>query len=183
MNNSCLQRNRQRVAVYRNGFTLVELLVSSAILSVLLMATGSSILLVSRGIPDGRSRTSKMLNAARTLNLLASDLAQATACLELNQNDIAFTVPDQNGDGLPETIIYTWSNVPDEPLIRVVNGWPSNVLTSLNEFQLTYELRAATGNGPTRNYLRNVGVILRCGEGPAATLHTTVRVLNQPQVN
>jgi len=183
MNFTCLHRNRKRAAVCRNGFTLMELLVSSAILSVLLLATGSSIMLVAHGVPDGRSRTSKMLNAASTLNLLASDLAQATACLEMNPSDIAFTVPDQNGDGLPEIIIYTWSNFPDEPLIRVVNGWPSYVLTSINAFELTYDLRTVTGNGPTRSYLRNVGIILRSGEDTSATVHTTVRVLNQPQVN
>lgn len=183
MNFTCLHRNRKRAGVRRTGFTLMELIVSSAILSVLLMATGSSILLVARGVPDGRSRTSKMLNAARTLNLFADDLAQATACTEMSQSDIAFTVPDQNGDGVPEIIIYTWSNAPDEPLIRVVNGWSSNVLTSINEFQLTYDLRTTTGNGSARNHLRSVGVLIRSGDDVSSRLHTTVQVLNQPQVN
>jgi hypothetical protein len=111
-------------------------------LAILLLAIQSTALLVDRASPKEGSATSAALASARTLDQLASELTFATAVARAGLYDLEFTIPDRNGDGLPETIRYTWSGKVGDSLVRTANGVnPANVATPVNEFRFNYDTR------------------------------------------
>ena len=62
----------------RRGFSLVELSLSTAIMSVLLLSLGSAIVLGSRAVPSGEEPIDDELAIARAASHLRQDLALAT---------------------------------------------------------------------------------------------------------
>lgn len=128
------------------GFSLIELTVALASLAILLLAVQSAMLLVARAIPDGKSRASAIVNANQALDQLALDLQFATAInsSRMSENDIELTVPDRNGDGVAETIRYTWPRTAGRALTRTVNaGTPAVIAAGVQEFSLAYDKRSA----------------------------------------
>lgn len=124
------------------GFTLVELLVAAAIIGIILLATQSAILLAGRAIPDGKSRNSAQITAARGIDALAADLLYATAILKMTATEVQFTVPDRDGDGSAETIDYAWSGQAGAPLLRQINKTAATAMVNnVQEFSLVYDNR------------------------------------------
>ena len=124
------------------AYTLVEVSVSLAIVAVLLVATGSAILLAGRAVPERASPAGRCVAAADALERLAADLTYATASSELGPSAITFTVPDRTGDGAGEVIRWAWDTRPGAPLTRSVNGSaPAEVLGDVRSFALVYDRR------------------------------------------
>jgi prepilin-type N-terminal cleavage/methylation domain-containing protein len=121
----------------RAGYTLIEMLVSLGIVSVVLVATGSAIVLASRALPD-RSDASVRLSAAAALReRIASELAYALAVTELSPTAISFTIADQDNDLADEVVRYAWSGKSGDPVTRQFNGSVAvPVLEDVMEFQL-----------------------------------------------
>src|SRR4030042_90434 len=63
----------------RRGFTLVELTVSIAITSVLMLAMGSAMLVASRAVPDARSPAGATVYAPQAVEQLVTELQYATS--------------------------------------------------------------------------------------------------------
>lgn len=108
----------------RRAMTLVELVVSLTIVSVLMGATGSIIVLAARAIPDGQSPTDKQVSLGVALDRMTEELGYATGVTALTSWTVEFTTADRTGDGLDETIRYEWSGTAGDPLTRSVNGAP-----------------------------------------------------------
>jgi prepilin-type N-terminal cleavage/methylation domain-containing protein len=126
----------------RNAFTLLELVISMAIASILLVAMQSVVLVAARAIPDGRTVGSRVTAGAAQITSLTSDLFYATAVSEMTATAITFTVPDVTGDGAPDTVRYAWSGNAGAPLTRQVNGGAVvSVLPSVQSFNLVYDKR------------------------------------------
>ena len=126
----------------RRAITLIEMTTSLVIVSVLLVATGSAIVLASRAMPDRRSGASGLLASSAALEQLNMDLTYATAVGEMGATAIEFTVPDRTGDGAGEVVRYAWDAAPGSPLTRSVNGAaPAAVLDDVHEFALVYDRR------------------------------------------
>jgi prepilin-type N-terminal cleavage/methylation domain-containing protein len=123
----------------RHGFTLIEVLVSAAILSILLATASSIVALTAKSIPNGRGRASAITAAVHGLDMLSLDAACATSVSVLDPAEFELVVPDRNGDGTPETIAYAWSGTPGDPLVRRYNARSANVATNVSEFSLTYD--------------------------------------------
>jgi len=125
------------------GFTLMELVVAMAILSVLLVGAGSAVMLTRRAMPDGKKGTAAALCAAGAMDRLAGDLFYATSIFTASPGEITFLVEDRNGDGSSETIRYYWSGTPGAPLVRQVNGGTeATLLDGVQEFRLDYLKRS-----------------------------------------
>ncbi len=128
----------------RLAFTLIEMSMSLVIFAIVLLASSSAILLAARGIPDGRARSSAMLLAARPLDMISSDLTFATSITSATATDLIFTVPDRTGDGVAETIHYSWSGTAGASLTRQVNsGAAAPIATGVQEFSFVYDKRSA----------------------------------------
>lgn len=123
------------------GFSLVELVVATGITSILLVTMGSAIVLSSRAIPSSSTGTNTVTKAARVLELLTDELANASQFYERTPLSISFSVADQDEDIAPEKIRYAWSGTPGDPVTRQYNqDPPTTLLDSAECFNLDYEL-------------------------------------------
>jgi len=133
----------------RQGFTLVELVTSMAVMTVIIVAMGSSILIASRAMPDARSPTATRIAAAEAVEQIVTDLQYAVSVSQRSATMIEFSVADRNGDDVPETIRYAWSGTAATPLTRQYNGGTVvNILTDVQQFSLTYNLKTISTEIP-----------------------------------
>jgi len=128
--------------------------VAAAILGILLTGMASAVMLALRAVPDGKRGASATLVAGRAVEMLAADLFYATAVSTATATELVISVPDRNGDGMPETVRYRWSGTQGDPLTRQLNGGTAaTVATNVQEFGLTYQKRkvqlpTSNGEGP-----------------------------------
>jgi len=104
------------------GFTLVELIAAVAIMSLLLGAMTSAVLLTRQAVPERGTGLVALVDASDVMQQLTADLSQAVYILEHESKSVTLVVPDRDGDGLPETIRYAWSGTTGDPLTRQLNG-------------------------------------------------------------
>ena len=134
---------------HRCGFSLVELVTSLSIMSILLVSMGSAIVIAARGLPDPNSPLTEKVDAADVVRQLANEVAYATAVLKASPTELQFVV---NRNGAPTTISYLWSGTPGDPLVRQYDaGTPVNVLESVQQFNLDYELGSEAIAVPTES--------------------------------
>ena len=102
----------------RPAFTLVELVVSMVVLSVLVLATGSSLSLCLRSIPDRQSTVSMRVAAGRSMETIKGDLFWAIAVSKSKPTEWELTLQDRDGNGVLDKVRYSWSETPGAGLIR-----------------------------------------------------------------
>ena len=124
------------------GHTLIELLLSVAIMAVLMGAMVISLAVASRALDDGAGPAGQTRRAAGIVEDMDADLAMALSFTERTAQAVTFTVPDRDGDGKPETIRYSWAGPDDGRLLRQVNGGPAVAIAQdVRHFGLTYQLK------------------------------------------
>lgn len=124
---------------YRPGFSLIEMVVSLAVMSILMVAMGSVIMLATNAGPKSASAYSATISQVHDVDRLLDELAYADSFSILGLNEISFTVPDRDGNLIPETIRYRWSGVVGSPLYRFENGGGAQVVfDAVKMFDLEY---------------------------------------------
>ena len=125
-----------RLNRHRCGFSLIELVTSLAIISILMVAMGSAMLIATRGMPDPNSPFARKMDAAQVVGQLADEVTYATAVLTMSPTELEFVV-DRNGT--PITIAYSWSGTPGDPLTYQYDaGTVVTVIENVQDFTLTY---------------------------------------------
>lgn len=132
------------------AFTLVELIVASSIVAILLVAVQSTIMLAAHSVPAANGRSTALVTAAAALEQLNADLAYATAFSARSATAVTFQVPDRTGDGLPDTITWSWNNAAaTATLTRQFNtGAAVTLASNVRDFSLAYDTRTAQSPGP-----------------------------------
>ena len=131
------------------GFTLIEMLISLSIMAIIATALGSTIVLASRALNQDTSPATATVAARRATDRLLAEVAGATGFTERSAVAVTFTVPDRDGDGLPETIRYAWSGISGDPLTRQYNnGTPDVLLDDVDAFDLSFLLRTTDPPAP-----------------------------------
>ena len=129
----------------RQGFTLVELLVSVAVMIVVMGGVSSAMLLAGHAIPDGRSSLDAVVQGYQVTEGIAGELYTAQTFTERTGASVEFTVPDRDADNNPETIRYEWSGTPGDPLTREYNVAEAvTVAEDVHEYQLDYVIRTVS---------------------------------------
>ncbi len=147
----------------RSGFTLLEVVVSASVLSIVMVGLASAMVIASKAVTKTTSDTSSGA-AAQAVQLIASELKNATAVSELTSNAITFTVPSRNGDANPETIRYAWSGTAGAPLTRQYNGGTAaTIIDSVQSLSLTYD--------------KSSTVVTQSSESPEVTLYSYTAAL------
>lgn len=130
---------RRFVGSPARGFTLVELVVSMAIMSILMIGLASAVVIVGKAMPERTSLGLRLATAAQIADQIAQELRTALWIREHASTSVEFSVPDRDGDGLPERIRYAWSGVAGTPLTRQYNGGNAvNVASDVYYFNLDY---------------------------------------------
>jgi prepilin-type N-terminal cleavage/methylation domain-containing protein len=129
------------------GFTLVELVMAASIMAVLLVAVQSTIMLAAHAVPGANTKATALVTGSAALELLNGDVAYATAASVRTATGLTIQVPDRNGDGAPETIVWGWDGTSGGNLTRSVNGGTAEAVASgVRAFGLTYDTRSAAGS-------------------------------------
>ncbi|MFQ5463451.1 MAG: hypothetical protein ACE5E5_12610 [Phycisphaerae bacterium] len=131
--------------VGRGAFTLIEAVAAMAIMVVLLGGMSSAVFIAARAIDDGQEPATLTADAADVVSLVSADLTFAIEFRELTTTAVAFTVPDRDGDAVPERIRYAWSGTPGDPLTRAYNnGTPVAIVDRVDELSFGHLLRTIT---------------------------------------
>jgi hypothetical protein len=131
------------------AFTLIELVVSVAILSLILLGVGSAIILVARAAPSASDPATRMIQASGVAHQVAAELHQAMYLTERSARAVRFTIPDRDGDGSPEVVRYAWSGTVGEPLTRQYNDGPAiAVLQNVHDLNFAYEMKSVLEEYP-----------------------------------
>jgi len=126
----------------RGGYTLLELMLSAAVLAVLMGAMAFSLGVASKSIDAGLGSAGDAMRAGAVMEEIDADLATAKSFAERTATAVTFTVPDRNGDTSDEQIRYWWAGAQDGRLFRQVNAGKAVVLAEdVRHFALTYGLR------------------------------------------
>ena len=143
----------RRLSLRGNGaFSLIELVVTIAVMSVIMLGVGSAMLIASHAVPTADSPTGAMLVAGRVAAQIATELQYAVSVIDSNATAIEFTVADRDGNDMPETIRYEWSGTPGDPLIRKYNSTAAlALLADVSQFDLSYNLKTVATETPTVN--------------------------------
>ena len=131
---------------HARAYTLVEVTLCTAIMAILMTGMGSAMIIASQGIPGGNSPIEIAAQSRQVVEDIASDLLYATSLTEKSANAVTFTVADRNhGDPGPETISYSWSGTPGDPLTLEYNGSTAvTVFDNVHDFQLIYNVSVDT---------------------------------------
>ena len=141
-----------RIATESGGFTLLEMVVTVAIMSVIMLGLGSAMIIAGHAVPDAGNPTRASLAGAQVADQIATELQYAIAINSYTPNAIEFQVADRDGNDVPETIRYAWSGTPGDPLIRQYDSAASvTVLDDVYEFNLAYDLRTTITETPQGN--------------------------------
>ena len=130
----------------RGGFTLIELTVSAAIISIVLLAVGSAIVLSARSLDAASSGSvSQTLQGRQIAEQVAADLKMAIAFTERTSTAATFSVPDRNGDGQVEYIRYAWAGAGGAITRQYTSGANVTVgtlATSAQDFDLSWATKS-----------------------------------------
>lgn len=138
-----LGRHRQ------SGLTLMELVVSLALVSLIVGALGAAMIAASHALPDGKRTTDILGQATGVLQRLDDELRTSIYITERAASAVTFVIADRSGDGLPETLRYTWGGNDGDPLMRKYNDEPEiPVVDGVTRFVLSYETNTVVERYP-----------------------------------
>jgi len=125
------------------AFSLMEMVVALGVLSIVITATGSAILVAGKAIPDAGGSGARSLDAARAADQIATELHSAASVTQYSATMIELTV--ERG-GVSHTIRYEWSGTAGGPLTRQYDGGAVvNVLEDVQDLAFTYHTKTVAG--------------------------------------
>ncbi|UCD48763.1 MAG: prepilin-type N-terminal cleavage/methylation domain-containing protein [Phycisphaerales bacterium] len=147
-----LSSERLRVSVRRDGFTLIEMVMTVAIMAVIMLGLGSAMIIAGHAVPGADNPAVAGIAAAEAAEQIATELQYAVSVVDSNATVIEFTLADRDGDDVAETIRYAWSGNPGDPLTRQYNAGPvQTLLTDVSAFDFSYDLATTTTEKPQGN--------------------------------
>jgi prepilin-type N-terminal cleavage/methylation domain-containing protein len=128
----------------RRAFTIAEMSVSLAVLSILMVAMGSAIAISARALPTPSSPVNADLALSAALDRLGAELRYAKTIESSGATFVQFLVADRNGDSSDERIRYEWLGA-GQSLTRAYNGAaPVPVSDALSNFSLSFQKKKIT---------------------------------------
>ena len=122
------------------ALTLVEMLVSMSIVTLIIGAVSSAVIVAARAVNPQSSPASTLSSLGGALNRLLEEASLAITVTEHTPTALTFTLPDRTGDSIDDTIRYSWSGMPGDPLQRQLNAdAPTTVAQGITRFVLEYE--------------------------------------------
>lgn len=160
------------------GFTLVEVVISSVIVSLILGATMSVIGLAGKAMAKPNDRSDQARLARQVVEELVRDLSEAKSVVWTNETDFEIVVPDRDRDSVAETVRYVWkgSGSTPGPLYKAVNGGTAiEMMESCAEFASIFDVRTANETSATTANVEGPEALLaHFPDGPIGTSYEVV---------
>ena len=132
------------------AFTLLEMVVSLAIMSLILFGIGSAMLIAAGALPTANSDDAAALDAAQRAETFVRDVQYAVTVPTLSDKAITFTVADRDGDDTPETIQYRFSGVAGSAWLRQMNDEAAvPFVPNVTTLSLSYDWASEDHEQPT----------------------------------
>ncbi|MFH0887521.1 MAG: prepilin-type N-terminal cleavage/methylation domain-containing protein [bacterium] len=164
--------------IFRNrpkGLTLVELLISMAVMSLLFLVIFETFSTAFKIYSGETSRTDNLAEANRAMDTMQKELRFAREMRSAAATNVSFWYFDENSNSTSEAseiITYSWNGTAGGDIIRA-KGTSSNILAKkVQSFGITY-------NSGTLANIRTITLSLQIKEGDESIyLHSTVRPRN-----
>ena len=122
------------------ALTLFEMVVSMSIVTLIIGAVSSAVIVATRAVNPQSSPASTLSSLGEALSRLLEEASLAITVTEHTPTAITFTLPDRTGDSLDDTIRYSWSGMAGDPLQRQLNAdAPTTVAQGITRFALDYD--------------------------------------------
>lgn len=126
-----------------SAYTLIEVVVTMAIMATVVIGLGSAFLLSARAAPAAGDPLGLAVDASKALEQISDEIASATLFELADPTRTRFLVADRDNDGTPERIEYAWSGVAGEPLTRSYNsGTAAVVLDEVDDCAFEYTIQS-----------------------------------------
>jgi prepilin-type N-terminal cleavage/methylation domain-containing protein len=153
------------------GFTLVEMVLSLAIIGLVAVCISSVTVLAGKAMPSPRDRDVSNVASRETCARIAGEIASAVTINTMGPASIDFTVPDRDDDGINERYTYSWGGTPGDPILWTYNGSANQVLVdNARAFDIAMSADSVTTSQAAPDAWSNEIVLAR-HVGPAATGH------------
>ncbi len=127
------------------GFSLLEVVIASAASTVLVAGLASVIYIAGETLDVESGSLAKANEVNQVIAQINHDLHSALTISELTSTAVTMTVPDRDGDNVPETIRYYWSGIGDSNLQYTYNGATTNLAKKVESFSLAWVTRLIEG--------------------------------------
>jgi len=121
----------------RRSFTLIELIIVCILVSILLGAIWFIYFAGFKSFDSQMSRSNIKGEAGRLLENIGSELRRAVSINTAQAADLSFSL-DTDGDGLNETMQYSWSGASGEPLNQTWSSLVTPAISSINSLSFSY---------------------------------------------
>lgn len=129
----------------RRAYSLIELVVSIAISTMLLVGIGSALLIATKANDPSLAANQPLRDGNATAFKMLNELRVAQSFSERTPASVQFTIADRTGDATPETIRYAWSGTVGDPLTRQFNGGAAvTLLENVHLLTLAFQVRNVT---------------------------------------
>jgi len=126
----------------RKSFTLLELIIAMAIISIVLAGVFMAFSVALRLFVGELTRSNVYIEADRGMNKITKDLKSSREIVSGTSREVSFWLFDFNGNGTreaDETATFLWSGSPESSLNRILSSETIPIAYGVNNFTLTYD--------------------------------------------
>lgn len=127
--------------------TLLEVLTASALFALLLGGMASSVFLARMTAYEAGDNSTTASDISAAFFWMSQDIAEAVSIEHATVDRLAITVPDRDGDGSGEAVIYSWVASASQIERQINGGTPEPLVAGLSNFDFGYVTRTETTAG------------------------------------
>jgi prepilin-type N-terminal cleavage/methylation domain-containing protein len=162
----------------RQGFSLVELIISVVLISILAVTVGRALTQTQQQTQQTRAALTQFRQEKNLLENLTEELRWARQILQFSSSGIQFTDPDPANPGSDRTLTYNWSEL-DQNLYRSCNGSAAKVfLSSVSQFNI--QMSDFAWNTDGQRYVRSLMITVQLSANGEDTIQKYVHLSNFP---
>ena len=163
-----------KITAQPTAFTLVELMVCIALISILSVAVGLAVQGAYHRTGQAKTRFNQLQGSSHLIWTISQQIQLASHILFMDSGNITFVYHDIS-TGVPTTVNYSQNN---QEIYRSVNGNPAEVYApDIYQFVLSPdEVQKADAN----YYVRGNDLTIQVGPDASGTLHRYIALLNTP---
>jgi prepilin-type N-terminal cleavage/methylation domain-containing protein len=123
--------------VRAKGFSLIEVVLTLAVTSILLLSLMSVMRIMGRAMPAGDDSTERALEVAGLLDRMRNDAMFASEVLDVEATSVTLSVPDRDGDSAPEQVEYSYDADAQTVTVSINGGSPIELASGVVNFALS----------------------------------------------